>query len=131
VSDLGGRVRIEPRNLHEQGRKCRKCSEFSECSTCRETAKCTACNNCGNCSQRRPDLLIELGGQYLAWDVTVRRACCPSHVGVASKGFERVLEQAEREKHRTYDRLAESIGATCVAFAVESSGGLVRKRSSL
>src|SRR3954466_11361045 len=41
----------------------------------------------------------------------------------ASKGFERVLEQAEREKHRTYDRLAESIGATCVAFAVESSGG--------
>ena len=32
-------------------------------------------------------------------------------------------QQAEREKHRTYDRLAESIGATCVAFAVESSGG--------
>ena len=26
-------------------------------------------------------------------------------------------------RSRTYDRLAESIGATCVAFAVESSGG--------
>jgi hypothetical protein len=123
VSDLGGRVRIEPRRLHEQGRKCRKCAKFAECSTCWETAKCTACNNCSNCSQRRPDLLIELGGKYIAWDGTVRRACCPSHVDVASKGFEKVLEQAEREKHRTYDRLAESIGATCVAFAVESSGG--------
>ena len=68
-------------------------------------------------------MLIELGGKSIAWDGTVRRACCPSHVDVASKGFEKVLEQAEREKHRTYDRLAESIGATCVAFAVESSGG--------
>src|SRR6185437_13786428 len=33
VSDLGGRVRIEPRRLHEQGRKCRKCAKFAECST--------------------------------------------------------------------------------------------------
>ena len=68
-------------------------------------------------------MIIELGGQYIAWDGTVRRACCPSHVDVASKGIEKVLEQAEREKHRAYDRLAESIGATFVAFAVESTGG--------
>ncbi len=123
VSDLGGVVKVEPRKLHAQGRKCRKCKTLVECSTCKRATKCTACNNCGNCSERRPDLLIELGGQYIAWDVTVRRACCPSHVDVASKGIEKVLEQAEREKHRAYDRLAESIGATFVAFAVESTGG--------
>jgi hypothetical protein len=53
----------------------------------------------------------------------VRRACCPSHIDAGSRGVEKVLEQAEREKHRAYDRLAESMGATFVAFAVESTGG--------
>ena len=79
--------------------------------------------NLSQCNKRRPDLFIELAGSTFTWDGTVRRACCPSHVDAASKGIQNVLKQAEQEKHRTYDRQAESIGATHVAFAVESTGG--------
>jgi len=122
ASDLGARVRVEPRKLHHNRRKCRRCTSFVECKTCRRATECESCGNC-QCNKRRPDLFIELAGSTYTWDCTVRRATCPSHVDEASKGIEKVLEQAEREKHRTYDRQAESIGATFVAFAVESTGG--------
>ena len=75
-------------------------------------------------SEKRPDILIELGGSTWLLDVTVRHSLAPSNLKDSSVRKRKCLETAESEKHNTYNNLAESVGATLVAFAVESTGGL-------
>ena len=58
---------------------------------------------------------------YFGWEATIANAFAGGVVTFQLKSTSdgpAVLSSVP-----TYDRLAESIGATCVAFAVESSGG--------
>ena len=75
-------------------------------------------------SKKRPDLRIEIAGQCYLIDVTIRHPLAPSHVDQCARDEEKVLAEAEADKHRDYDRLAEDMKAQFVAFAVETTGRL-------
>jgi hypothetical protein len=75
-------------------------------------------------SRKRPDLLIEIGGQLYLIDVTVRHPLAPSHMSDCAKDEKKVLEQAEAEKLKEYRDLAEDMKAQFFAFAVETTGRL-------
>jgi len=80
-------------------------------------------------SKKRPDLRIEIGGQCFLIDVTIRHPLAPSHVDACARDEEKILKDAEVDKHRDYDRLAENMHAKFVAFAVETTGRLGKEAS--
>ena len=131
ASRLGGQVRVEPRNLHvryggakarrRRGQRGRREAERKE-------------RGDGKAKPFKPnaDLLITgLGPVPILVDTTVRHARAPSLVVRCAGDEERVLKEAEAEKHRDYDGLAESIGAKFFAFAVESTGRLGKEALEL
>lgn len=124
---LGCRVKIEPRNLHERGlddrqppprarrRGRRRAEEQAEPRGAEE----------GKVREGKVfDLFIWGLGQPIALDVVVCHPLAPSHVHKSAADPESILADAEAEKHRLYDRLADSLGAKFVAFAVETTGRL-------
>ena len=75
-------------------------------------------------SQKRPDLIIEIGGLCFIVDVTVVHPLAPSNVPDCARNEERVLEKAQAEKLDKYVAMAENIKGEFVAFAAETTGRL-------
>src|SRR6185436_4055324 len=75
-------------------------------------------------SEKRPDLIIYIGGLCFLVDVTIYHPLAPSHVRACSRNEERVLEEAEAKKLSKYRGMAEEMKGEFFAFAAETTGRL-------
>ena len=64
-------------------------------------------------------LMLHLRESRKCWSRLLSERSTELHIGLTGN----IQKKGTLFSHRAYDRLAESIGATFVAFAVESSGG--------
>ena len=74
-------------------------------------------------SNKRPDLLIQLGCSRYAIDNVISHPLAPSHVSRAQHPLG-TARYAETRKRRDYGRLVAGIGANFVPFACESFGAI-------
>ena len=65
-----------------------------------------------------------MGPKPILVDVVVKHSLAPSLFEQCAADDGSVLKHAEAEKHRSYDGLADQIGARFFAFAVETTGRL-------
>ena len=132
ATKLGGRVKVEPRGLDRKGfddrlpppRARRRGGGRGRAPGLAEDRQQGAEEVKVGGSGKVFDLFIWGLGQPIALDVTVVHPLAPSHVVQSAADPESVLEQAEAEKHREYDGLADRVGAKFFAFAVETTGRL-------
>jgi hypothetical protein len=131
VTRLGGRVRVEPRNLERQGVANEHGQQRSRPRRgARREGKHAREERREEGRVQRPgkgkvfDLFIWGLGQPIALDVCVRHLLAPTYVEQSASDPDAVLRAAEADKHRDYDGLADSIGAKFFAFAVTTNGGL-------
>jgi hypothetical protein len=130
VTALGGRVQVEPRadGSQRRGRKRGRrrrgdgppplpaAADGKQAEAKQGEAKAAG--------RKRFDLLITGLGKPIALDVRISHPLAPSHVADCAEDPEKVLKKAEAEKARDYRDLADQMGATFVAFAVETTGRL-------
>jgi hypothetical protein len=133
VTAVGGRVRVEPRadGSHGQGRRRgwrRRGGGRVEADAAPALVEGEGKAQDGKQQQRaarkRFDLLITGLGKPIAVDVRVAHPLAPSLVERCAADAEGVLEEAEAEKDREYRGLADQMGASFFAFAVETTGRL-------
>ena len=132
VTQLGGRVKVEPRGLEQKGfddrlpprRAGRRGRGGGRALRLADDRREGAGEGKVGGKGKVFDLFIWGLGQPIALDVTVVHPLAPSHVAQSAADPESVLEQAEAEKHREYDGLADQVGAKFFAFAVETTGRL-------
>jgi len=132
VTAVGGRVRVEPRADGSQGRGRRRGHRRRGGGPAVPDAapalaageRKAADGKQQQAGRKRFDLLITGLGKPIAVDVRVAHPLAPSHVERCAADAEGVLEDAEAEKGREYRELAEKMGATFFAFAVETTGRL-------
>jgi hypothetical protein len=125
ATKVGGRVTVEPRKLHEQysGSKARR----RRAQRGRREADRRLEHKEGKNVARfkpNPDLIIEGLGKPIMVDVVVKHSLAPSHVEQCAAEDGSVLREAEAQKHRDYDGLADQVEAKFFAFAVETTGRL-------
>ena len=128
VTQLGGRVKIEPRRLHEQGPGPQAPPRAGRMRRRQAVPAAAGAGEVKVGGRRREgkvfDLFIWGLGKPIALDVTVVHPLAPSRVQKSAVNPESVLAEAEAEKHGLYDGLADRVGADFFAFAVETTGRL-------
>lgn len=134
ATQLGGRVKIEPRRLQEQGpgpqappRSGRRRRRPVAAAAAAGKGKAGAAEVKVGGRRREGkvfDLFIWGLGKPIALDVTVVHPLAPSHVQDSADNPGSALKKAEAEKHWLYDGLADRVGAEFFAFAVETTGRL-------
>jgi hypothetical protein len=133
LTKLGARVKVEPRRIHDKGIDDRQPPPRAKRRGWRRSRAAAAAGQGGSEEKEQKevgksgkvfDLFVWGLGSPIAVDITVRHPLAPSHVVQSAADPEGVLEQAEAEKHRLYDGLADRVGAKFFAFAVESTGRL-------